>query len=189
MLFRTIFNRKRNEEEKELIVRKTRYILFIYFVMGIVVCALFGIIILWLLRLESSTQQLWSFWYVFIWWSISALLIGILVASGTVVMKSIAYFYSLVFIEKEKIIETTYSLFFRENVQIGELYRVMSIVSSQVGLLQSVLNYGSIHLYLQNDVTITLSFIPQPKRLVKRIEYFKERIIDERWVWWEEIQE
>lgn len=86
------------------------------------------------------------------------------------------YFYYMVIIKQWSVIKIDFDLFFREDVQIVELNRVISTASVQPSFLTSFLNYGDVLITLENSWSMVLSTLPKPKKVIQTIEAFKENV-------------
>lgn len=90
------------------------------------------------------------------------------------------YFYYVAVFNEESIIKITFGLFFTEKVEIVELYRILSIYSTQKGLLQWMLNYGNICMKIQWSWEVVFKSMPTPKVIIAKIEEIKLHTTQER---------
>lgn len=86
----------------------------------------------------------------------------------------------MVIISQERVVNITFGLFFKEEVKIIELYRVLSIASSQDGVFKSIFDYGDIIMKVQNVGNMLITKMPNPKRIIQKLEQLKEHTTQDR---------
>ncbi len=180
MLLKNFIKIKNVNSPNDLIVRKTKYILRIIWWCFLISIVLILILIIATLEIRGE-QKVNDFFLIFLDNAFGTLVLVFMVFLWIILMRSlISYFYYVVIISHERVVKISFDLFFREEVKILELYRVLSITSSQNGMLKSVFDYGDIIMKVQNAGNMLITKMPNPKKIIQKIEQLKEHTTKER---------
>jgi len=167
MMFKNIFRIQKKESSDHIIIRKTRFILYLIILLMCLLLAIQVSLIFWIIRSPIS----YDFWnrtlnnffiissvllFVFMWYFLISRLIN--------------YFYSIFILTPQKIINITFWVNFIEKIKTIELNRIISVTSSQKWLTETLCNYWTITLRNANDLDITFKKIPRPKHVSNLIQ-------------------
>lgn len=188
-MLRDIIRIFHKDHPSDYIIRKSELIL--YLILFIWLCAFILLLsfLLWAssIFIELQTNTLFG---QALWWTIGIILIVTqLCIWWFFIERLVKYFYSFCIINATNVIVINFNLFFKEKVEIAELYRVLTIRSSQTWFLELLLNFWDITLLVQNDTFIRIENVSRPKLIVNKLESLKEYALEQRFSWDEEAQE
>jgi len=166
---------KINNWEKVYFVRKSKWI-FLLIILKVIIFFILSILILYFL--SSISWKLWNeFKYVEIW-----LLYLILFISYIAIITSIVgYFYNVFIVTNKWIYKFRLWLFFTEDVDIIDLYKVQEIKSKSEWFINVLLNIGELHLVEQKDSEKIIHFIDSPEKIAQIIKWVQHKLVEKRY--------
>lgn len=169
-MFKNIFRIQKEEKTDHIVVRRTKYFLYLLILAISFFLYLQIMYIVWLIQIPWEIwSSYWPIWNVFI---IASIWIFIFIRY-TLIAWMISYFYSITILTPKKVISIIFWLNFLEKVKTVELDKIVSISSSKKWFLQTVCNYWKITLRNANDMDISIEKIPKPKHIAEIIQKMK----------------
>lgn len=179
MLFQNFITKEIIKSPDDMMVRKTRYILL--YILGLLsISFVFMISAMYFSRLFTHNQPTaieWVYVNGLVWVVVLFVLVTIWIYAISWLIK---YFYCVAIINKNSIVKIQFTLFFQEEIQSIELYKVLSIQSKQEGVIQRMLDYWTILMEIQWSGELVFEHMPKPRVLIAKIEEMKAYTTHER---------
>jgi len=92
----------------------------------------------------------------------------------------IEYFNYLFIIKEDQIFIINCSLLMRDDIEVIDSFKIIKVDSFSRWFLANILNYWTITIELQSREVRSFRFMPNPYRLIKKLEEQKNQVIKDR---------
>ncbi len=167
----TILKNKLNSWNIQLLVRKSKYYLYLILLKDLLLVFIAGIIYYFT---DYLYLKLWiqpNFFYFLV---LCALIFYVYFK---IVVDIVSYFYNLLVLDQGKLYTFKLWLFFHESIDVIELYRVQEIKAKKEGFWCVLLNVWNLHIVEQKDKEKIIYFLDNPDYIESILEDCKEKII------------
>jgi len=172
-----VFSGSWKEWERELLLRKSKWLLYVVFLKVI-----FFMLLLWalwyLVSLMSSVSQQSD---LKDWIGIIILFFMLHFFIGSIVW-FVRYFYDVVVCSSDKLIRVKLWLINKDTIDSIELYRIQEMEVMMDWFFRIIFNVWDIGFVELNDQRKIIHWIDKPKRVMLLIQEIKDKLIKEKWV-------
>lgn len=163
--------------EEWLLVRKSFWLLFVYILRSVFLILFISLLIYWFTYFISTLPEGLFLLKVFLWFII---LLWIILTLLTIISWIVLFHFDIVICSDQKIFRFKLWLFFKDNVDIIELYRIQEVRVNMSNFIKILLNIWDIRLIEPNDIVKEVHRLDEPKRVALAISKEKDKLIARR---------
>jgi len=161
--------------EKVYLVRKSKWLFFVIIlkILLFLFLTLGALYILNIINTKTNDE--------FLQLEIISMYAVLLVSYVSIISAIVTYFYNVIIITNKWIYKIKLWLFFNEEIDIIDLYKVQEIKSQTKWFFQVFLNVWELHLVEQKDTEKIIHFIDSPEEVARIIKWVQHKLVETRY--------